>query len=206
MRREFVTQTWSASAHRASCFPRKTRRSVRRREYGAGRIGDLHQADKASPHGEGQLARTNVVQKQPQTRIRRPTPKNVAPENSELPGLVQRSRSPGAALISVPFSRTSPRPPVHRMVHRSELAAVHRPSATVAQRDCGHDTAQGENLASIRSGMECGQSTGTPGRRCVPGDDGGFDAIPGAGSPGVFRARGFPSPGFWVPGLWSLGL
>jgi hypothetical protein len=76
MRREFVTQTWSAFAHRASCFPRKTRKSVRRREYGAGRIGDLHQADKTSPHGEGQLARTNVVQKQPQTSIRRPTPKN----------------------------------------------------------------------------------------------------------------------------------
>jgi hypothetical protein len=46
--------------------------------------------------------------------------------------------------MTVPFSRTSPQPRVHRIVHRSELAAVHRPSATVVQHDCGHPTARGE--------------------------------------------------------------
>jgi hypothetical protein len=47
----------------------------------------------------------------------------------------------------------------------------------------------GRNLASIRSGTERGQATGTPGRRCVPGDVGGFDAIPGAGSPRFFAPQ-----------------
>ena len=45
----------------------------------------------------------------------------------------------------------------------------------------------GRNVASIGSGTEHGQATGTPGRRCVPGDVAGFDAMPGAGSPGFFE-------------------
>ncbi len=53
-------------------------------------------------------------------------------------------RITGAAAMTVLLSRTSPRPPMHRIVHRSELAAVHRPSVTVVRQGCGHHTAQGE--------------------------------------------------------------
>jgi len=58
--------------------------------YGAEQIGGLYQADKASPRGEDQLARSYVAQTQPRKRIRRTTPSNVLTANSELPGLVQR--------------------------------------------------------------------------------------------------------------------
>lgn len=68
-------------------------------------------------------------------------------------------------------------------------------------------------MASIRSGTQRGQTTKTPGRRCVPGTTAGFDAIPGAASPGFFasavREPKFSTPGFFdprgVPILGGLG-
>jgi hypothetical protein len=93
---------------------------------------------------------------------------------------------------------------VHRMVHRSELAAVHRPSATVAQRDCGHDTAQGETWQASVPGWNAASQPERPEdvvfqeTTVVSTPSQGLEA-PGFFEPGGFRAPGFGSRG---SGLW----
>ena len=72
--------------------------------------------------------------------------------------------------------------------HRFKPAAVHRPSATVVQHGCGYHTARGETCQASVSGRSAGRQPKTPGRPCVPGAAAGFDAIPGAASPGSFAS------------------
>jgi hypothetical protein len=85
------------------------------------------------------------------------------------------------------------------MVHRFELAAVHRPSATVAQHDCRYDTARGETWQASVLGRNAGRQPERP-------EDVVFEETSlvstlsqGLEAPG-FRAQGFRSSGF---GFWS---
>jgi len=65
-------------------------------------------------------------------------------------------RITGAAAMTVLLSRTSPRPPMHRIVHRSELAAVPPPVGNRRPARLRTSHRAGRNLASIRSRTERG--------------------------------------------------
>ena len=70
---ELITQAWLTSLHRANCLGQKPPERVRPRNHGAEEIEPPHQANKASPLGEYQLARTNVARAQQEKTIRRTT-------------------------------------------------------------------------------------------------------------------------------------
>jgi hypothetical protein len=76
------------------------------------------------------------------------------------------------------------------MVHRSELAAVHRPSATVAQHDCGHDTAQGETWQASVPGWNAASQPERP-------EDVVFQETTVVSTP----SQGLEAPGFFEPGV-----
>jgi hypothetical protein len=104
----------------------------------------------------------------------------------------------GAAPMIFPLSRMPSRPPVHRIVHRSELAAVHRPSVTVAQHDGGYHTARAETWQASVPGWNVGWQPERP-------EDVVFEetSVVSTLSQGL-EAPGFSSPGFPIPGVWDL--
>jgi hypothetical protein len=100
------------------------------------------------------------------------------------------------------------------MVHRSQLVAVHRPSATVVQHDCGHHTAQGETRQASVPRPNAGSQPELPENAVFQEMSRVWTILGAAGSrffvPQVrepkFLTLGIPIPGnFGFPGFGASG-
>ena len=91
------------------------------------------------------------------------------------------------------------------MVHRSDLVAGHRPSATSVQHDCGHHTARGETWQASVPGWNADRQPERPEdvvfekTLVVSTRSQGLEA-PGFSNPGVSDPR-VVGPGVLIPGF-----
>ena len=123
LRDEFLIQSWLASSHGANDLTPETSTKRSRRKHGTERIEGAKKANKASPPGEDQLARTYVARAQQKKRIRHATKEKRNATKRRASRLSSTSRITRAGRVTVHVNPHASPPRVHPIVQVSRCAA-----------------------------------------------------------------------------------